>query len=113
MAAQQAQKVSASIVPLFLFLSPPPSALPPLPPFPSPSPYLHPGVALDHDVLRLHVAMHEAAGVDEGQGPEHLLGDGAEAGEGEEGRLVVEAGVALDVVEVLLQELRDQDQVLL
>lgn len=57
--------------------------------------------------------MHEAAGVDEGQGPEHLLGDGAEAGEGEEGRLVVEAAVALHVVEVLLQELRDQDQVLL
>ena len=52
-------------------------------------------------------------GVDEGQGLEALGGDPTEAGEGEVGGLVVLPRPALKLVEVVLQELRDDYQVFL
>mmetsp|Transcript_475 Transcript_475/g.1325 ORF Transcript_475/g.1325 Transcript_475/m.1325 type:complete len:346 (+) Transcript_475:66-1103(+) len=74
---------------------------------------LAPRVGPHEDVLRLEVRVNEREAVDVVQRHEHLPADPLQAAQGEVGRVGVLAHGPGEVVEVLAEELRDDDQVLL
>jgi len=84
-----------------------PSSLPPsLPPS---LPYLHPRIALDHNIFRLDITVQQTLGVDKSQCFQDLTRDRAEAREGEVGRLLGLPRPALEFVEIVFEQLRDDD----